>query len=118
MKVNSNDYPEIIQKIGNGIYLYHFDIEEVAVDNMDAEPHQGYEYNEVKVFGLLTANAITESVMNSLWSKDVEQKLINDYYASQIGILDTSYADKYKSFLTERNRIKEQVNTDFNNYKG
>ena len=36
MKVNSNDYPEIIQKIGNGIYLYHFDIEEVAVDNMDS----------------------------------------------------------------------------------
>ena len=93
-------------------------IEEVAVENMNAEPHQGYEYNEVKVFGLLTANAITESVMNFLWSKDVEQKLINDYYASQIGILDTSYADKYKSFLTERNRIKEQINSDFNNYKG
>ena len=118
MKVNSNDYPEIIQQIGNGIYLYHFDIEEVAVDNMDSEPHQGYEYNEVKVFGLLTANAIMEAAMNFLWSKDVEQKLINDYYASQIGILDASYADRYKSFLTERNRIKEQVNTDFNNYKG
>ena len=118
MKVNSNDYPVLIQQIGNGIYLYHFDIEEVAVDNMDSEPHKGYEYNEVKIIGPLTANAITESVMNLLWSKDVEQKLINDYYASQIGILDTSYADKYKSFLTERNRIKAQVNTDFNNYKG
>ena len=118
MKVNSNDYPEIIQQIGNGVYLYRFDIEEVTVENMNAEPHQGYEYNEVKVFGLLTANAITESVMNLLWSKDIEQKLINDYYASQIGILDASYTDKYKSFLTERNRIKEQVNTDFNNYKG
>lgn len=116
MKVNSNDYPEIIQQIGNGVYLYRFNIEEVTVNSTDSEPHKGYEYDEVKVIGLLTANAITESVMNFLWPKDVEQKLINDYYASQIGILDASYTDKYKSFLTERNRIKEQVNLDFDKY--
>ena len=56
--------------------------------------------------------------MNFLWPNNIKKKFRYDYYASQIGILDTSYADKYKSFLTERNRIKEQVNTDFNNYKG
>jgi len=117
MKVNSNDYPEIIQQIGNGIYLYRFNIEEVTVNSTDSESHKGYEYDEVKVIGILTANAITESVMNFLWPKDVEQKLINDYYASQMGILDTSYTDKYKDFLTERNKIKEQINSDFNNYK-
>ena len=116
MKVNSNDYPEIIQQIGDGTYLYHFDIEEVSVDGTNSEPHKGYEYNEVKIIGLLTANSITESVMNSLWGKDIEQKLINDFYASQMGILDTSYEDKYKSFLTDRKRIKEQINLDFNKY--
>ena len=116
MKVNSNDYPVIIQQIGSGTYLYRFDIEEVTVDNMNSESHKGYQYNEVKVTGLLTANAITESVMNFLWPQDVEQKLINDYYASQMGILDISYADKYKAFLTERNKVKEQINLDFNNY--
>jgi len=117
MKVNSNDYPEIIQQIGNGVYLYRFNIEEVTVNSTDSEPHKGYEYDEVKVIGLLTANAITESVMNFLWPKDVEQKLINDYYASQIGILDASYTDKYKEFLTERKKRKEKINSDFNNYK-
>ena len=116
MKIKSNNYPDIIQEIDNGIYLYHFDINEVTVENMNSEPHKGYEYNEVKIIGILTANSITESVINYLWSNDVENKLINDYYAFKIGLLDSSYEDKYKKFLTDRDRIKKQINSDFDAY--
>ena len=116
MKIKSNNYPDIIQEIDNGIYLYHFDINEVTVENMNSEPHKGYEYNEVKIVGILTANSITESVINYLWSNDVENKLINDYYAFKIGLLDSSYEDKYKKFLTDRDRIKKQINSDFDAY--
>lgn len=116
MKIKSNNYPDIIQEIDNGIYLYHFDINEVTVENMNSEPHKGYEYNEVKIVGILTANSITESVINYLWSNDVENKLINDYYAFKIGLLDSSYEDKYKQFLTDRDRIKKQINSDFDAY--
>ena len=116
MKIKSNDYPEIIQGIDNGIYLYHFDIDEIDINGINSEPHKGYEYQEVKIIGILTANAITESVINYLWPNGVENKLINDYYASKIGLLDSSYEDKYNRFLTDRDRIKKQINSDFDIY--
>ena len=51
--------------------------------------------------------------MNAIWSKDVEQKMLNDYNAAQLGILGEEYIANYKDFLTARKTIKEQIDTDF-----
>ena len=116
-KVSSNNIPSIIESVGNGSYLYHFNIEEVTrQDSMDGLSHTGYEYYEVVVWAPLSAKAITQAVMNEMWSKDIEQKYINDYNAAVLGILDSSYIDRYKEFISQRKSIKEQIDIDYNNY--
>lgn len=51
--------------------------------------------------------------MNAMWSKDAEQKMLNDYNAAQLGILGEEYIANYKDFLTDRKAIKAQIDTDF-----
>ena len=122
-KVTSNNYPKIIEEVGNGSYLYHFNIEEVSNSNNtivhsenNTENIKSYEYNEVIVWSPISSNAITKTVMNFLWSKDEEQKYINDYNAAVLGILDNSYIDAYKDFMTQRKSIKEQIDKDYSEY--
>lgn len=121
-KVTSNNYPKTIEEVGNGSYLYHFDIEEVSNNNTivhsenNTENIKSYKYDEVVVWSPISSNAITKSVMNYLWSKDAEQKYINDYNAAVLGILDNSYIDAYKDFMTQRKSIKEQIDKDYSEY--
>ena len=121
-KVTSNNYPKIIDEVGNGSYLYHFNIKEVSNNNSivhsenNTENTKSYEYNEVIVWSPLSSDVITKAVMNYLWSKDAEQKYINDYNAAVLGILDSSYIDSYKDFMTQRKAIKEQIDKDYNEY--
>ena len=122
-KVTSNNYPKIIEEVGNGSYLYHFNIEEVSNSNNtivhsenNAENIKNYKYDEVVVWSPISSNAITKTVMNFLWSKDEEQKYINDYNAAVLGILDNSYIDAYKDFMTQRKSIKEQIDKDYSEY--
>ena len=61
----------------------------------------------------LMANKILEACINALWDKDVEQKKLNDYNAAQLGILDLSYVESYKTFLNERKALKDRVDSDF-----
>jgi len=122
-KVTSNNYPKIIEEVGNGGYLYHFNIEEVSNSNNtivhsenNTENIKSYKYDEVIVWSPISSNSITKSVMNYLWSKDAEQKYINDYNAAVLGILDSSYIDAYKDFMTQRKSIKEQIDKDYSEY--
>ena len=122
-KVTSNNYPKIIEEVGNGSYLYHFNIEEVSNNNSaivhsenNTENIKSYKYDEVVVWSPISSDAITKAVMNYLWSKDAEQKYINDYNAATLGILDSSYIDAYKDFMTQRKSIKEQIDKDYNEY--
>lgn len=43
----------------------------------------------------------------------MEQKKLNDYNAAQLGILDLSYVESYKTFLNERKALKDRVDSDF-----
>ena len=65
------------------------------------------------VWGPVTSDVVTKEVMNAIWSKDAEQKMLNDYNAAQLGILGEEYVNLYKDFLTARKAIKEQIDTDF-----
>nr|DAG15267.1 MAG TPA: hypothetical protein [Caudoviricetes sp.] len=110
----SDTIPITMEKDGDGSYLYRWDVrEETREMGDDMSPVISYSYNEVRVWPTLTANKILEACINALWDKDVEQKKLNDYNAAQLGILDLSYVESYKTFLNERKALKDRVDSDF-----
>ena len=114
----SNDKPQVWSAVGNGSYLYRFNIKEIEVpaQTEGAEVTKAWQYNEVVVWGPVTSDGVTKEVMNYIWSKDAEQKYINDYNAATLGILDSSYIEAYKNFMIQRKSIKEQIDKDYNEY--
>lgn len=110
----SDTIPITMEKGGDGSYLYRWDVrEETREMGDDMAPVISYSYNEVRIWATLTANKILEACINALWDKDVEQKKLNDYNAAQLGILDLSYVESYKTFLNERKALKDRVDSDF-----
>lgn len=107
-RIYSDKIPSTIEKDNSGYYLYRWDIQEEQRNE-----YVGYSYYEVTVWPTLTANKILEACINALWDKDVEQKKLNDYNAAQLGILDLSYVESYKTFLNERKALKDRVDSDF-----
>ena len=116
--IQSNDNPQILSAVGNGSYLYRFNIKEVEVPSsiQGTEVINAWNYEEVVVWPPISSDTITKAVMNYIWSKDVEQKYINDYNAATLGILDSSYIEAYKNFMIQRKSIKEQIDKDYNEY--
>ena len=110
----SNDKPQIWSAVGNGSYFYRFNIKEIEVpaQTEGEEPTRAWQYNEVVVWSPISSDAITKAVMNYIWSKDEEQKYINDYNAATLGVLDSSYIEAYKDFMIQRKNIKEQIDAD------
>ena len=109
--VFSNENPKVFSTVGNGSYLYHFNIQEKEIP--EQAEGKAWQYNEVTVWSPLSSDKVTKEVMNAIWDKDTEQKLLNDYNAAQLGILGEEYIMKYKDFLSSRNSIKNQIDKDF-----
>lgn len=102
--------PSTIEAVDNGSYLYRWDIKEVTMPESNSIQWQ---CQEVTVWQPVTANKITEKVINELWDKNQEQKLINEYNAAVMGIGDDSAIDRYRDFLKKRQAIKKQINDFF-----
>jgi len=109
--VLSNENPEVFSNVGNGSYLYCFNIQEKEIP--EQAEGKAWQYNEVTVWSPLSSDKVTKEVMNAIWDKDTEQKLLNDYNAAQLGILGEEYIMKYKDFLASRILIKNQIDKDF-----
>ncbi|MEG2228152.1 MAG: hypothetical protein RRY39_06605 [Odoribacter sp.] len=124
---NYDKKPAILEAIGNGSYFYRWDIKEERVEHLANNPMEStssvgsskqpvlvaqWSCLEVIVWGTLTANKITESVISAMWGNGVEAKLLNDYNASVLGVLDNSYTEKYRSFLSRRKLLKEHIDAD------
>lgn len=108
--------PSIYEANGNGSYTYRWDIHEVE---MPVGTTMKWECREVVVWGTVTSDKITESVIGLLWPGNYEQKLINEFNAANVGIYGSkSSADAqakiaaYKAFLTERHVLKQQIDSD------
>lgn len=110
--------PLAFEAIGNGSFAYRWGIEEVTIENhsigdeKSSETTTKWKSCEVIVWGTVTSNKLTETVIKAIWGESVEEKMLNDYNAAQLGILDKSYIDTYRTFLTERKIIKEQIDLD------
>lgn len=112
--------PPYLEAVGNGSYVYRFNIEEtvpeLTEENAGEEKASQWKCEEVTVWAPLSANKITEAVISGKWDKNYEQKLVNEYNSAQLGLLGGTESDEaqarigaYKAFLTERAELKAQV---------
>ena len=113
--------PKAYEAVGNGSYIYRWDIQEETIssenrtdseEGEEPETRTQFSCNEVVVWGTVSSNKLTQSVVAALWGDGVEEKMLNDYNAAVLGILEGKYIEKYKNFLQERKAIKEQVDAD------
>lgn len=110
--------PSVYEAVGNGSYIYRWDIEEIEqpAHEEGGEATTQWKCQEVTVWSPISANKITEKVIGELWENNYEQKLINEYNAAQLGVYDEETAAAkvaaYKAFLTARAAVKAQVDAD------
>ena len=126
---NYDNKPSVFEAVGNGSYLYRFDIQEVqpteaaseeqAQEAQAQEQKSHWECEEVTVWAPVTANKITQAVIAHICPADREQKLVNEYNAAQLGLYGakTSAEAKariaaYQEFLETRAALKAQVDAD------
>ena len=115
MKSIYDEKPAVIEAVGNGGWCYRWDIKEVAMDTGEEQLTQ-WQCEQVIVYAPLTSNKIVQAVIAEIWGLDVENKMLNEFNAAQLGIYDDATAQakiaKYKKFLVERNALKTQVDSD------
>ena len=113
--------PSIFEANGDGSYTYRWNIKEVeiAAGGESEETATKWECEEVIVWGTVTSDKLTEAVIGKMCPVDREQKLINEFNAANLGVYgaktSTAAQEKiaaYKSFLTERDALKAQVDAD------
>ena len=104
-----DEKPNVFSKTQKTI-TYRWDI----VQETNEENVISYKCNEITLYRPVCKERLTQAVINELWDNDKEKKLINDYNSAIINQDNNSDAvGRYIEFLTERNRIKEQVKEDF-----
>lgn len=125
----SKEKPIVIDdlKNGQGTFLYNHNIREVLViedENggititEDAKKATGtmWMYDSLRVEYPKTRKNIYATLLEARYPQDVQQKLVNDYQAAQLGILEDEEAEEaeaaYTAFLRERKAIKASVTAD------
>lgn len=126
----SVDKPQVIDDLKNGqsTFNYNHNIKEVEVEqnagNTEAGEGEGsepkkvksWQYDSLRVEYPRTGNNILETLLTEKYPQDQQQKLVNDYQAAQLGILEDEEADNaivsYKAFLQDRKAIKAMVKAD------
>ena len=117
--------PPKYEAVGNGSYLYRWDIQEEVIKNEmtsssdeNDEPSERVQYScfEVEVWSPVSSNSILQAVLEAKLPNGREQKYINEYNAAILGVYSEAEAaekvEAYKVFLTERNALKTQVDAD------
>lgn len=123
---NYDAKPSILEAVGNGSFLYRFNIEEKTSEalaegeNEPVSTRTSWDCDEVVVWSPLTSNKITEAVISTICPASHEQKLVNEYNAANLGLVGGSKTSDeakkriaaYKEFLEYRAALKEQVDAD------
>ena len=122
----SDNKPEVFEPIGDGGFRYNYHIEEIEVDNfIDVDNEEDstitkqvqWRYDNVLIYPPIIKDKITKEVIINTWDSDYEQKLVNDYNATLLGVFDKEETkakiDAYTNFLIERKQIKEMINRDW-----
>ena len=118
MKAFYDEKPQAFHEVGNGSFLYRYDIEEYLTD--EEEPRSQWRCKEVTIWGNLTREKVVTAVIESKWSNNDENKIINDYIASTKNFFSPKeneiYEASYNLFLEQRKELKLKVNSDWEIY--
>ena len=116
MKAFYSQKPKVLEAVGNGSYLYRYNIIEEQTEQTEQQQQTQWSCEEVTVWAPLSANKITEKVLTEKWDNNYEQKLVNEYNAAVMGMLSEDVAQKrkdaYMTFLQERTILKTQIDND------
>lgn len=120
MQAFYDNKPSKYEAVGNGSYLYRYNIQEVeqtdTQEEAAEETRKQWSCEEVTVWSPVSSNKITQAVIADRWDSDYEQKLVNEYNGAQLGVYTDEEAEtiiaKYKAFLTERAELKNTIDAD------
>ena len=117
MKSNSTTKPDTLTaREKDGSRLYAYDITESTTTDADGNETTAYDYQQVRVYEPITANKILAAVLAATFDQSYELKLVNEYNSAVNGLYDddtaTAKKEAYTAFLTERARLKAQVESD------
>lgn len=114
-------------KNGQGTFLYNHNIKEVLViedenggititEDKKKATGKMWQYDSLRVEYPRTRKNIYATLLEARYPQDVQQKLVNDYQAAQMEILEDEEAEAaiaaYRAFLTDRKAIKAMVTED------
>ena len=116
--------PSKIEAVGNGNYLYRWDIQEEKIQSQvmqvgDEEPIASvetvqYSCREVTIHGIPEYGKCVEAVIRSDYSAESEPALINQYNSYQQGVSsDASVVNEYEEYLAFVLSVKSMVKADF-----
>ena len=119
MKTQSDHELKRLEPVGNGSYLYRWDIhaeehEQPSEDGEGVTTRTVWVAEEVTVWMPLTPNRITAAVITEAFPADYEQKLLNEYNAANLGMIpDAAETEKrrqaYTDFLRRRAELKNEI---------
>lgn len=115
--------PPKLEAVGNGNYLYRWDIQEEEVQHEmmqegKEEPVSSvkkvqYSYREVTIHGKPEYGKCVEAVIRSDYSAEAELALINQFNAYQQGVLsDAGVVSEYEEYLAFVSSVKSMVKED------
>lgn len=89
-----DNQPAKLEAVGNGSYVYRFNIQkvekpatvepsELASDD-EAPVQEQWKCEEATVWAPLSSNKITETVITEKWDNNREQKLVNEFNAANL----------------------------------
>lgn len=91
-----DNQPTKLEAVGNGSYVYRFNIQKVEkpataettelADTDESSVQEQWQCEEVTVWSPLSSNKITEAVITEKWDNNQEQKLVNEYNAANLGM--------------------------------
>ena len=92
MQAFYDNQPKKLEAVGNGSYLYRWDIhtelqEQPSEDGEGVTTRTVWVAEEVTVWMPLTPNRITAAVITEAFPSDYEQKLLNEYNGANRGMI-------------------------------
>lgn len=102
------------EAVGNGNWLYRWDIQEEQVERENGEePVTQYSCYEVTVNGNLTYEKCVSAVIRASYSEEEELAMINKFNSYNNGIIsDNSIVEEYKAYLSYVADVKQTVKND------
>ena len=111
--------PPKLEAVGNGNYLYRWDIQEEVIDIMvegETAPFDTrvqYSCREVTIHGKPEYGKCVEAVIRSDYSAEAELALVNKYNAYQQGLdVEADIVNEYTKYLSLVANAKRQVRKD------